>query len=85
MIAYQVNDMTCGLCASQITQALKWVDPAARVAVDLAAKRVEVSSSQAAERELKEAIEDVGYTPGEAMRAFASGVPATASGCCGCR
>ena len=85
MIAYQVNDMTCGHCVSMITKALKWVDPAAHVAIDLASKRVEISSAHSAESELKEAIVDAGYTPVEDSPRPSSPVPAKASGCCGCR
>ena len=36
MIAFQVQDMTCGHCASTITKALKSVDPGAKVMIDLA-------------------------------------------------
>lgn len=36
MIAFQVSDMTCARCAGAVTRALKAVDPAAVVRVDLA-------------------------------------------------
>ena len=36
MIAYEVNDMTCGHCASTITKAVKAVDRDAKVEVDSA-------------------------------------------------
>ncbi len=85
MIAYQVNDMTCGHCVSMITKAVKWVDPAAKVAIDLASKRVEISSANAVAAELKDAIEAAGYTPVEASPGLSSPVPAKAGGCCGCR
>ncbi len=84
MIAYQVNDMTCGHCVSMITKAVKGVDPAAQVAIDLGAKRVEISSTHAAASELKEAIVDAGYTPVEASPGTTSAAPAKAGGCCGC-
>ena len=72
MIAYQVNDMTCGHCVSMITKAVKWVDPAAKVAIDLASKRVEIGSANATSSELKEAIEDAGYTAVEAAHVIVS-------------
>lgn len=85
MIAYQVNDMTCGHCVSMITKAVKWVDPAAKVAIDLASKRVEISSATAVAAELKDAIEGAGYTPVEASPGTSSPAPPKAGGCCGCR
>ena len=46
MIELTVNDMTCGHCVNAVTQALKAVDPAAQVDIDLAAKRVRVETRQ---------------------------------------
>ena len=66
MIAFQVEDMSCGHCVAAITQAVKGVDPAALVRVDLAAHRVEVDSTGADARRLAEAIEEAGYTPVQA-------------------
>jgi len=40
MITFEVNDMTCGHCVSSITRAVKALDPAAKVQIDLAAHRV---------------------------------------------
>lgn len=62
MIEFKVEDMTCGHCASAITRAVKEVDGAARCEVDLAAKRVRVTSTRPAE-EFREAIAEAGYTP----------------------
>lgn len=84
MIAYQVNDMTCGHCVSMITKAVKWVDPAAQVSIDLASKRVEISSNLSADSELKEAIVDAGYTPVEAPDGNSAPARAKVGGCCGC-
>ncbi|NUZ08523.1 heavy-metal-associated domain-containing protein [Piscinibacter koreensis] len=36
MIAFQVNDMTCGHCVSTITKAVRAVDKQASVSIDLA-------------------------------------------------
>ena len=62
MIEFKVEDMTCGHCASAITRAVKDVDGEARCEVDLAAKRVRVTSTKPAE-DFREAIADAGYTP----------------------
>jgi copper chaperone len=43
---FTVPAMSCGHCAGTITQALKSLDPAAQVNVDLAAKKVVVQTSQ---------------------------------------
>ena len=62
MIEFQVQDMTCGHCASAMARAVKEVDAAARCEVDLVAKRVRIESSHPAE-EFRAAIEEAGYTP----------------------
>lgn len=62
MIELSVNDMTCGHCASTITRAVKDVDAAGQVEIDLAAKRVRIASERPAE-EFVAAIEEAGYTP----------------------
>ena len=43
---FNIPAMSCGHCAGAITHAVKSLDPAARVNVDLAAKKVVVQSSQ---------------------------------------
>lgn len=63
MIAFQVDDMTCGHCVSTITKALKWTDKDAKVQIDLATHRIEVEPSTANLAELSDAIKDAGYTP----------------------
>jgi copper chaperone len=63
MIAFEVNDMTCGHCVSTITKALKAADQDARVQIDLATHRVQVEPATADTEELAEAIRDAGYTP----------------------
>jgi copper chaperone len=60
MINFNVPGMTCGHCARTITNALKEVDPAAQVNIDLASKDVAVTSGAQPEQ-LKAAIEDAGY------------------------
>lgn len=63
MIAFQVDDMTCGHCASTITKAVKAADATAQVAIDLAAHRVTIEPGEADAQALREAIAEAGYTP----------------------
>jgi copper chaperone len=63
LIAFEVMDMSCSHCVSTITQAVKELDPEARVAIDLGAHRVEVDSSHADAAAVRTAIQGAGYTP----------------------
>ena len=63
MIAFEVNDMTCGHCVSTITRAIKGADKQAQVRVELATHRVEVEATDANADELADAIREAGYTP----------------------
>jgi copper chaperone len=63
MNTFDVMDMTCGHCASTITQAVKAIDPQARVQIDLATHRVSVDQGQADAQALRKAIAEAGYTP----------------------
>jgi copper chaperone len=63
MIAFEVNDMTCGHCVSTITKAVKATDPGARVAFDLPRHLVQIQSADADAQELSDAISEAGYTP----------------------
>ena len=65
MIEFNVDDMTCGHCASTITRAVKDVDPASRCEIDLAGHKVRIESSHGAEA-FRAAIEEAGYTPQKA-------------------
>lgn len=58
---FDVQGMSCGHCERAVTQAVKAVDPAAQVKVDLGAKKVEVESDQLREV-IANAIADEGYT-----------------------
>lgn len=62
MTSFHVQDMTCNHCAGAITRALKEVDAAAVVQVDVADKRVNIDSKLPA-ASLAAAIEEAGYTP----------------------
>lgn len=57
---FDVQGMTCGHCVRAVTEAVKRVDPAATVAVDLPTGRVEVESGAARER-IAAAIREEGY------------------------
>ena len=60
MIAFEVQDMTCGHCASTITKALKAADKGAKVEIDLATHRVQIET-QAEEKAVREALAEEGY------------------------
>lgn len=83
MIAFEVNDMTCGHCVSTVTKALKAVDHAAKVQIDLATHRVLVEPNSADADELAEAIKDAGYSPTPVAPINVT-TEKTASSCCGC-
>ena len=56
MIAFELNDMTCGHCVSAITKAVRAIDQKATVSIDLAAHRVEIESTETDARDLSHAI-----------------------------
>ena len=64
-LAFTVADMTCGHCARTITNAVLAAYPAARVEIDIPAKRVVVENAgdRAAVASI---IEAEGYTPADA-------------------
>ena len=63
MISFEVNDMTCGHCASTITKAVQGADKEARVQIDLARHRVDIEPAGADAQALGDAIKEAGYTP----------------------
>jgi len=63
MIAFEVNDMTCGHCASTITKAVMATDRAARVEIDLGRHLVQIEPGDADAQQLSDAITEAGYTP----------------------
>jgi len=62
MIEFRVNDMTCGHCVASVTKAVKAVEPAAKVDIDLGSKRVRVEGTDARDK-IEAAIKDAGFTP----------------------
>jgi copper chaperone len=86
MIAFEVNDMTCGHCVSTITKALKGADKDAKVHIDLATHRVLVEPVSADAEDLAEAIKDAGYTPAPVATADLQAAAPAGGPCCGhCR
>jgi copper chaperone len=63
MIVFQVNDMTCGHCASTITRAVKETDRDAQVRINIGEHRVEIEPKASDAEELRAAIAEAGYTP----------------------
>jgi copper chaperone len=62
MIEFKLPDMTCGHCARRVTEAIKAVDAAGQVTVDLPAKTVQIESHT--ERSvLVAALAQAGYPP----------------------
>jgi copper chaperone len=83
MIAFEVNDMTCGHCVSTITKAVRAIDKGAILNIDLSNHRVVIDPTEADAQELRDAIREAGYTP---IPAAANTAPAAApkarGGCC---
>lgn len=85
MVTFQVNDMTCGHCASTISRAIAGVDSAARLDIRIQQKLVRISSTAPA-AELAQAIQDAGYTPREVADEAPAAGARQGSGCgCGSR
>ncbi|HEY4583202.1 MAG TPA: heavy-metal-associated domain-containing protein [Lysobacter sp.] len=62
MIRFHVPDMTCGGCAHSISRAVRSLDPAATVDVDVANRLVTLRTDADAQA-LAEAIREAGYEP----------------------
>ena len=62
MIELTLPDMSCGHCASTVTQTCKLVDPSAKVEVDINAKTVKIESAED-QTDFAEALADAGYPP----------------------
>jgi copper chaperone len=63
VIAFEVQDMTCGHCVRTITQAVQALDPKAQVQIDLTTHRVAIDAAQADAAALGDAIREAGFTP----------------------
>lgn len=62
MIEMTLPDMTCGHCVKTVTGIVQKVDAQARLTIDLPTHKVQVESSEPAER-FKAALADEGYPP----------------------
>ena len=86
MNTFQVDDMTCGHCVGAITAAVKKLDSAAEVRIDLTTHRVEIQSDRADGEALRASIADAGYTPIAVAGNTAASVVASSTkrtgGCC---
>jgi copper chaperone len=60
MYVFEIQNMTCGHCASTVEKAIKAADPEASVSIDLTARtaKVETKNDQTA---INAAIEKAGY------------------------
>ncbi len=85
MIAFQVDDMTCGHCADTITKALQATDRDAEVRIDLARHLVMVEPGSADAAALRGAITEAGYSPVPVDAAAAPVAAQRGSFCGGCR
>lgn len=63
MLKLKVEKMSCGHCVSSVTQAIKAVDPAAYVRVDLGSGLVTVDTSADGDV-VQSAVETAGYPNG---------------------
>jgi copper chaperone len=59
---FHIDAMTCGGCANSVTRTIQSVDPRAKVAIDLADRRVTVATI-AAVADIAAALTEVGYPP----------------------
>ena len=60
MYTLEIANMTCGHCAGRITQAVKTLDPDARIEIALETKRVRIESDTAL-AEIASALAEAGY------------------------
>lgn len=83
MVTFEVNDMTCGHCVNAITKAVAFVDPGAKVEVDLASHRVQIEPTASTVAVLGDAIKTAGFTPVEVAKEAAGPTSAAPrKGCC---
>ena len=78
MIELQVQNMTCGGCAASVTRAVKSLDPAAKVTVDLGKAHVSIEGSRDA-AEYGRVLAEAGYP---AMVPAAKAAAPRSRGCC---
>lgn len=90
MVTFEISDMTCGHCISTITKAVRTLDRAASVQVDLTTHRVQIELTESNAQELSDVITEAGYTPvpvqstAVVAKPAKPAKPAKSGGCCGC-
>jgi copper chaperone len=62
MLDLTIPDMTCGGCARGVTAAIKSIDPAAELVIDVETHKVQVKTSASAAA-VKAAVVEAGFTP----------------------
>lgn len=82
MLAFEVNDMTCGHCAGTITKAIHAADREAKVSIDLSRHLVTIEPGDVNAQGLEVAIREAGYTP-VAVQATVAATQAGSKSCCG--
>ena len=82
MIAFEIQDMTCGRCREAITRAVLGVDSAAEVEVNLARRQVRIKSAAVVAQRFGDAIAATGYTPTRMTKQDER--PASRAGGCSC-
>ena len=63
MIAFEVQDMSCGHCVASITKAVQALDAQAQVQIDLPRHLVQVQADHSDAAQIEAAIRDAGFTP----------------------
>lgn len=84
MQEFFIGSMSCGGCASRITQTLHKLDAGATVEVDLPSKTVRVDSNQESAN-IEAALKEAGYPPlgiESVAKPATTGVGTRRSGCC---
>jgi copper chaperone len=82
MITFEVKDMTCGHCVSTITKAVRAVDKEATVRIELQSHQVQIEPTEADADELRDAIQEAGYTPVVVTNGPLKPEKANRGGCC---
>lgn len=62
MLEFDIQSVSCGHCVSAVTQAVREVDPQARVDVDLPSHKVRVQTDQPRDKVVA-ALTEAGYPP----------------------
>ncbi|CAN5817594.1 hypothetical protein BH11PSE13_BH11PSE13_21250 [soil metagenome] len=84
MQEFVIPSMSCGGCASRITQTLHHLDAGAKVEVDLSNKKLRVDSNQES-ASIEAALKVAGYPPLEIQsvaKPATTGAGTRRSGCC---